>query len=149
MSDKPWAITRRKLFWGAGILGLAGVTFGARLAFSREEDFVITMTRNALPGAVIAPGAIEQFAQDYVAELDADRHANLKRLVQLASLVSSDGVDWLLQNVEKYSNFRRTTVTQFLLRSSFFPTDEGKTEPVEYYGKGPFACANNPFAVFA
>ncbi|QIG53192.1 hypothetical protein G6N82_02615 [Altererythrobacter sp. BO-6] len=142
----PWT-TRRKLIIGFGASALAGAAIiGGRLGYSREEDFVIAMTKRALPDATIPSAALEHFARDYVSELHGNRLDSLNKLVLLSAALSAQGVDMLLGSTEKYKNFRRTTVTQFLIKSNYFATDGGKTGPLEYYGNLP--CGQNPFSQF-
>ena len=147
MSVEKLSTTRRNLLIGAGVGGLAGIAFaGSRLAYATPEDFVADMTRRALPDAVIPEGVLQEFAADYVSELKGERLKSLDDLVLLSALVTTPGIEMLLGTDERYKNFRRTTVTQFMIKSNFFASDGGKTARLEYYGYLP--CGQNPFAQY-
>ncbi|MBV7266272.1 hypothetical protein [Erythrobacter ani] len=147
MVDRKLGTTRRNLIVGLGATGLASaVIISGRLSVASPEGFVALMAKRALPDALIPDGVLERFAADYVSELYGDRLKSLIALTHLSVTLTTTGIDMLLSANEKYKNFRRTAVTQFLVRTNYFTTSGGKTGRLEYFGYLP--CGQNPFAQF-
>ncbi|MBD2840986.1 hypothetical protein [Erythrobacter rubeus] len=147
MTNTSTWTTRRKILLGIGASSLVGTAIlGGRIAYAKPEDLVSFMTKRALPNANIPDRILKEFSADYVSGLRANRLENLNTLVLLSAGLTAGGIDALLSSTEKYKNFRRTAVTQFMVRSNFFATEGGKTAPLEYYGR--LTCGLNPFARF-
>lgn len=140
-------LTRRDLIIGGGATAALAGTGAIRALSGNAETFLAEFIRHALPTELIAPGAAEAFAADYLRDDAYEDPAKVEMLTWTARLIGLGGLDMVMGSLGSYEHFKRRVATAFMLGSTFFQR-QSPDEPVQYVGID-LPCARNPFARFA
>lgn len=139
--------SRRQFLIGTAAVGALGTGAVGWIATDDPVDFIVALIERNLPGATLEPDAARTFATEYMATVEDARRDNILKISKLYRGVGLRGIDAVVGDTEQYQNFRRTTVTAFLIGSDYFDRGRAPETPVAYYGIS--ACTRNPFAEFA
>lgn len=138
--------SRRQFIKGTAAVGVAAAAGGAWVMTDSPRDFVVAMIRKSVPYIDFAPGAVESFVDSYLEWVEPQRRGNIEKLSKMVRGIGLSLTETVLEGNEKYENFRRTTVSTFLIGTDFFEEGRDPSKPVEYFGLNP--CGLNPFAQF-
>ncbi|WP_112322096.1 twin-arginine translocation signal domain-containing protein [Oceanibium sediminis] len=139
--------SRRQFLAGTAAVGVAATGGAAWMLTDDPKDFIVAMIRRSVPYVEFEPGAIEEFAASYYDKVQVQRRGNIEKISKMARGIGMPLTETVLDGNEKYENFRRTTVSTFLIGTDFFDETRDTTKPVAYFGINP--CGRNPFAEFA
>lgn len=139
--------TRRQFLVGSAAVGTAAAAGGAWVLTDDPKDFVVEMIKRSVPYIEFEPGAVENFAGHYIQIVEPQRRDNIEKISKLVRGIGLSMTETVLDGNEKYENFRRTTVSTFLIGTDYFDEGRDPARPVAYFGVNP--CGRNPFAQFA
>lgn len=139
--------TRRQFLVGTAAAGTAAAAGGAWVLTDDPKDFVVAMIKRSVPYIQFEPGAVETFAEYYIDRVEPQRRENIDKISKLVRGIGLPLTEAMLEGNEKYENFRRTTVSTFLIGTDHFDESRDPAKPVAFFGVNP--CGRNPFAQFA
>jgi len=139
-------VTRRRLLLALVATGASAAAGAAWTLTADNKSFLAEYLQRLLPNIRFAPGALEDFAADYLAYTSPDRVANIQKLSWIARLIGQRGLDLVLGGNAKVRRFQRTTVSILLVSTDYFSNPD-TDEPASYIGLLP-DCGRNPFAEF-
>jgi len=139
--------TRRQFLVGTAAAGTAAAAGGAWVLTDDPIDFIVAMIKRSVPYIDFEPGAVETFAEYYIDRVEPQRQGNIEKISKLVRGIGLPLTETILDGNEKYENFRRTTVSTFLIGTDYFDEGRDQAKPVAFFGVNP--CGRNPFAQFA